>query len=46
VNRTMQSGYSELMGMFHKEQNVKLTPQQERVLSPRGPASPPFRVKD
>ena len=46
VNRTMQSGYSELMGMLHKERSVKLTPQQERALSPEGPASPPFRVKD
>ena len=46
VNRTMQSGYSELMGMLHKERSVKLTPQQERALSPKGPASPPFRVKD
>ena len=46
VNRTMQSGYSELMGMFHKEQNVKLTPQQERALSLGGRASTPFYVRD
>ena len=46
VNRTMQSGYSELMGMFHRERSPKLTVHQEKALEPKGVASPPFRVRD
>ena len=47
-NRTMQSGYSELMGMFNTqtEQNVQLTNQQEEATSVGGVASPPFQVRD
>jgi len=43
-NRTMQSGYSELMGMFNTqtEQNVQLTNEQEEATSVGGVASPPF----
>jgi len=48
VNRTMQSGYSELMGMFrpHSRPATQLTPEQMHALSPHGIASPPFKVRD
>ena len=48
VNRTMQSGYSELMGMFKSQQkrSVQLTPVQVKAVSPGGVASPPFKVRD
>ena len=45
VDRTMQSGYAELMGMFHREQSVELTKEQEGALEPEGAASPPFKVR-
>ena len=46
VNRTMQSGYSELMGMFQPNRNKspKLTPDQMRALNLGGVAAPPFKV--
>lgn len=48
VNRTIQSGYSELMGMARPYQRAqdKLTERQEQALAPGGVASPPFRVRD
>ena len=46
VNRTMQSGYSELMGMFQPNRNKspKLTPEQLGALSLGGVAAPPFKI--
>ena len=46
VNRTMQSGYSELMGMFHHQRRAQLTMEQEKVLNHGEVASPPFQVRD
>ena len=48
VNRTMQSGYSELMGMFspNNKRAVLLTHKQVLAVSPGGVASPPFKVRD
>ena len=48
VDRTMQSGYSELMGMFQPDPQTasKLTRQQVDALRPKGPASPPFKIRD
>ena len=47
VNRTIQSGYSELMGMFppSKKQAVKLTAEQQEALLPGGVSAPPFKVR-
>lgn len=47
VNRTMQSGYSELMGMFKPDAKdaPKLTSAQVNALAPEGVASPPFKVR-
>ena len=47
-NRTMQSGYSELQGMFKPDPKdaIKLTHLQERAVLPDGVASPPFRVRN
>lgn len=47
VNRTMQSGYSELMGMFQPDAKdvPKLTEAQMDALAPQGVASPPFMVR-
>lgn len=44
VNRTMQSGYSELMGMFQPDAKdvPKLTGAQLNALASEGVASPPF----
>ena len=48
VNRTMQSGYSELMGMFNPDskRGVKLTANQVNAVALGGAASPPFKVRD
>lgn len=49
VNRTMQSMYSELMGMFPPTVNdpaLRLTPAQQHALQPKGLASPPFKIRD
>ena len=47
-NRTMQSGYSELMGMLQPDPKTapKLTRRQEKIVMPNGAASPPFQVRD
>lgn len=48
VNRTMQSGYSQLMGLYppSKESGAaQLTPEEIRALD-SGRAMPPFRVRD
>ena len=47
VNRTIQSGYSELMGMFppSKKDAVKLTAEQQQALLPGGVSAPPFKIR-
>ena len=47
-NRTFQSGYSELLGMFKPDPKKapKLTHLQERSVMPDGVASPPFHVRN
>ena len=47
VNRTIQSGYSELMGMMNNrlKAQIKLTELQEDAVAPGGVASPPFKVR-
>ena len=46
--RVIQSGYSELMGMFNPDskRGVKLTANQVNAVAPGGAASPPFKVRD
>ena len=46
VNRTMQSGYSELMGLYppSHESPFVLTPEQSEAL--KTISAPPFKVKD
>ena len=48
VNRTMQSGYSEYLGMFQpsKENGPKLNKRQIQAMQPMQPASPPFKVRN
>ena len=47
-NRTMQSGYSELMGLIPPASTKRnsLTAEQVRELEPGHRASPPFKVRD
>merc|ERR1712156_1328651 len=44
VNRTMQSGYSELMGLYPPGQGARLSSVQISSLS--GVAAPPFKVRN
>ena len=44
VNRTLQSGYSELMGLFPPGSGEKLTSDQAKVVSSF--SAPPFKVRD
>ena len=44
VNRTMQSGYSELMGLYPPGAGERLTPEQIQAISTF--AAPPFEVRD
>ena len=47
-NRTMQSGYSELMGLFPPVSNsrTRLTEKQIKALESGQPASPPFKIRE
>lgn len=47
VNRTMQSGYSEYMGMFppRKDSGIRLTDAQTDALRTGGISAPPFGVR-
>lgn len=44
VNRTMQSGYSELMGLYPPGQGTRLTPGMVNAV--HTVAAPPFKVRD
>ena len=44
VNRTMQSGYSELMGLYPPGKGDRLTPAMTDVLA--STSAPPFNVRD
>lgn len=46
VNRTIQSGYSEYMGMFppNPKKSIKLTMPQVKAIN--GVSAPPFTVRD
>lgn len=48
VNRTMVSGYSELMGMFppQSKQSEELTSAQVKAVQSDGAGAPPFKVRD
>ena len=46
VNRTMQSGYSELMGLYPPGQAQGLTRQMQEAVSEGGQAYPLFKVRD
>ena len=48
-NRTMQSGYVEIMGMFppnDSKSSAKLTERQMKALQPKGLAAPPFEIRN
>jgi len=45
VNRTMQSGYSELMGLYPPGKGTPLTAAQLDAVT-NGVARPPFKVRD
>lgn len=44
VNRTLQSGYSELMGLYPPGKGERLSPEQAKAVSTF--SAPPFRVRD
>lgn len=46
VNRTMQSGYSELMGLYPPGSGDTLTHAMQDSVNLGGPALPPFKVRD
>ena len=46
VNRTMQSGYSELMGLYPPSRPVPMTAAQMKAVSSEGVSQPPFGIKD
>lgn len=46
VNRTMQSGYSELMGLYPPGTTTERLTEQMVEAVESGPASPPFKVRD
>ena len=46
VNRTMQSGYSELMGLYPPGKAPQLTEPQVSQLKQGGALAPPFTVRD